>query len=122
MNTFELLEELSQKSRDEIQYAILALMIKGKINFTDVNNAYVKFLEYEREDNELKLADANSCTLSLLTGINKETNTNKPNIHWALHNLNESRQFNMQSLNEKFGYNKDEDCKFSFYWREKNGK
>ena len=93
---------------------------QGKIEYVDLSKAYVSFLEAAREDSELKLSDANGCTLSLLTHISKENKSNKSSIHWALYNLNESKQFQMQSLNEKFGYDKDEDCKLSFYWREKN--
>lgn len=33
MNTFELIEELSNKPKAEIKYALLALMLKDKIDF-----------------------------------------------------------------------------------------
>lgn len=119
-NIFELFDKLLKFPKELIQVVLIQLMIKGKIDFLDINKAYVKYLEVEKEDKTLKLADANSCTLNLLNHIKKETESNKANIHWALYNLNMSKQFNMKSLNEKFGYNEENDCKYSFYWREHN--
>ena len=94
------------------------MMLKGKIDYVSISKAYVDVLEKIKENYRLKLSDANSCCLSLLMNINKENKHNHADIHWALYNLNESKQFQMQSLNEKFGYNKDEDCKYSFYYRD----
>lgn len=119
METFELIEQLSKKSKVEIEYALLSLMIDNKIDFVSLNNAYVKYLEMKTDDMKSKLTDANCCTLSLLSNFKKETKANHPEIHWALYNLNESGQFNMQGLNKKFGYDKETDCKYSSYWREK---
>lgn len=118
MNTFELLELLIEKPKAEIEYALLALLLKGKINFVTLNKMYVQSLEAITEDQKLKLSDANSCTCALLNHISKENKSNHADIHWALHNLNESNQFHMQRLNEKFGYDKENDCKYSYYWRE----
>lgn len=122
MNTFELLELLLEKPKAEIEYALLALLLKGKIDFVTLNKMYVQSLEAISADQKLKLCDANSCTCALLNHISKEDKSNHADIHWALHNLNESRQFQMQRLNEKFVYDKENDCKYSYYWREKNHK
>lgn len=116
---FDILEKLSKFSKEEIQYGLLQLMLQEKIRFTEINAAYTQYLERIKQDNDLKLSDANTCTLCLLNHFKKENKNNHADIHWALHNLNESKQFQMQTLNEKFGYNKEEDCKFSYYWRGK---
>lgn len=122
MNTFELIEQLLEKPKVEIEYALFTMLLEGKIDFVTINSMYVKSLETKSADQELKLADANSCTCALLMHIGKETKSNHAYVHWALHNLNESDQFQMQRLNEKFGYDKENDCKYSYYWREKNHK
>lgn len=122
MDIFELTEKLCEKSEEEIEYALVSMMLKKKIDFIQINKAYVKYLESISEDRKLKLIDANTCTLALLTNIKTENKSNHADVHWALHNLNESKQFNMSKLNEKFGYDKENDCKYSFYWRETHHK
>ena len=119
-NTFKLFNELLKLPREHINYVLVQLMIRGKIDFLTINKAYIEYLETEKDDKALKLADANSCTLSLLTNFKEETKQNHADIHWALYSLNTSKQFNMKSLNEKFGYDEENDCKYSYYWREKN--
>lgn len=117
--TLQLLEQLSKMPKEDIEYAMTLLLTQGKIDFTTISSAYVNYLELKDKDNKLKLADANTCTMSLLNEVNKKKSQQNYNaIHWALHNLNECKQFQMQSLNEKFGYNPEKDCEFSFYWRD----
>ena len=118
MNTFELLKELLKKSSDEINYGILVLMLKGKLDFNRVNAAYVESLERLRKDNKLLLAEKDLSIYDLLSSVRKESKTNHNAVHRALYNLNESNAFNMQDINEKFGYDKEKDCKLSMYWRE----
>lgn len=120
VEAFKVLERLSTFKKSTIQLVLGELLKQEKLDFVDLSTAYVRYLQGVREDSKLKLADANSCTLSLLSGIRKETKNNKSAVHWALYNLNESRQFQMNDLNEKFGYDKDKDCNLSFYYREKN--
>ena len=84
-------------------------------------------LEYKNNDLKDRLVESNSSILDLIHNLvmpkSKKKSTidyaNKA-IHRGLYNLNTSRQFNMQSLNEKFNYNEDEDKKLSWYWRYKN--
>lgn len=119
--TLKLLEQLCKLPKEDIEYAMTLLLAQGKLDFVTINSAYVKYLELVNKDNKLKLADANTCTMSLLSQVVKKKNShNYAAIHWALHNLNESKQFQMDTLNEKFGYDKEKDCEFSFYWREHN--
>lgn len=119
-NIFELFNKLLKLPKEHIHFALVQLMIQGKIDFLTINKAYIEYLETEKDDKALKLADANSCTLSLLTNFKEETKSSHADIHWALYNLNKSNQFNMKKLNEKFGYDEENDCKYSLYWREKN--
>jgi len=118
MTTIELLEELSKQPKEEIEYALLSLLIKKKFDFITLNEQYVKYLEMQNNDKDLKLSDANTCTLSLLLHFCKENESNRKDIHWALYNLNESKQFNMKTLNKRFNYDKEKDCEYSFYYRE----
>ncbi|MCQ2257870.1 MAG: hypothetical protein MJZ41_07755 [Bacteroidaceae bacterium] len=119
---FAILDKLLKMPKEYLHYALIKLMIEDKIDFIEMNKVYVEYLEMQNKDKALKLSDANSCTLSLLMNFKKENKHNHADIHWALYNLNESKQFQMDSLNEKFNYNKEEDCKFSFYYRDKHNK
>lgn len=118
---FELLDKLLKCPQEEIDFALFELLRKGKIDFLSLNKAYVNYLESNKRDRELKLADANACTAALLTNFKKENKHNHADIHWALYNLNISKQFNMARLNEKFSYDESQDCNYSFYWRETHG-
>lgn len=106
------------KPQEEVEYALLELMLVGKMDFLTINKVYVNYLEALSKDTALKLADANCCTAALLGNIRKENKGNHADIHWALYNLNQSNQFNMNHLNEKFGYDESKDCNYSFYFRE----
>ena len=84
---------------------------------------------YRIQNNDLKdrLTESNTSILELILNLvtpksKKKSVVDLANkaIHRGLYNLNTSRQFNMQSLNEKFNYNEDEDKKLSWYWRSKN--
>lgn len=119
--TLKLLDQLSKLPKEDIEYAMTLLLTQNKLDFVTINSAYVKYLELKDKDNKLKLADANTCTMALLNEVNKKKSQhNYTAIHWALYNLNESKQFQMTTLNEKFGYNPEKDCEYSFYWRENN--
>lgn len=115
----ELLERISTYPKEIVQYGLSYLMMQGKIDFTSLSKVYVEYLEASNKDKAEKLADANTCTMSLLTHIKKENKSNHAAIHWALHNLNESKMFQMGELNKKFSYDKENDCEYSFYYRTK---
>ena len=127
MNTFELLNELLKKTNEEIDYVILELMIKGKLDSHKIFDLYMKCIEHNNNDLKNRLTESNTSILDLIHNLvmpkSKKKSTidcaNKA-IHRGLYNLNTSRLFNMQSLNEKFNYNEDEDKKLSWYWRTKN--
>lgn len=120
MTTLDLLSELLKKPNDEIEYSLLILLLKGKINFTSLSNQYVNALEYKDKDKANKLHEAMSCVIeSFLYGKN-ENKTNHQHIQRCLYLLNESKSFNMDKLNEKYNYNKNEAKNYSWYERNKH--
>lgn len=127
MSVFEILNELLKCSNEEIDYAILSLMIKKKLDSHKVFDLYMKAIEYNNDDIQDRLIESNTSVLNLLVNL-KEPKSKKEStkkhiynaIHRALYNLNTSRQFNMEKLNEKYGYNEDEAKHLSWYWREHN--
>lgn len=129
MNIFELLNELLKKTNEEIDYAILYLMIKGKLDSHRVFNLYMKCIEHNNNDLKDRLTESNTSILDLILNLEKPKSKKRSTVELAdkairrgLYNLNSSRLFNMQSLNEKYNYNEDEDKKLSWYWRTKNEK
>lgn len=120
MDTFELLKELSKKPKEEMKYAILSLMLDGKIDFVDLNACYVDCLEIIKEDRLNQLIEAETCVMeTFLYGKNNKTDANHKHTQRCLYLLNKSRRFNMQSLNEKYGYDEEEAKGYSWYERNK---
>lgn len=129
MNIFELLNELLKKTNEEIDYAILYLMIKGKLDSHRMFDLYMKCIEHNNNDLKDRLTESNTSILDLILNLEKPKSKKRSTVELAdkairrgLYNLNSSRLFNMQSLNEKYNYNEDEDKKLSWYWRTKNEK
>lgn len=129
MNTFELIEELSRKPNSEIKYALLALMLKDKINFLDLNSAYVEYLKSIKEDRLNQLREAEICVLESF--YHKKGTKNEYDIKHTqrcLYLLNQSKRFAIDDLNKKYGYNEEEAKQYSWYERntdnnyENNGK
>lgn len=127
MTTEELLDELLKKSAEEIDYAVLQLMLKDKLNSHRVMDLYMKAIEIKNEDLKDRLTESNTNILDLILNLSLPKSKKKSTvdgakkaIHRGLYNLNLSRQFNMQSLNDKYAYNEDEDKKLSWYWRMHN--
>ena len=129
MDTFELLNELLKKTNEEIDYAILYLMIKGKLDSHRMFDLYMKYIEHNNNDLKDRLTESNTSILDLILNLAMSKSKRKSTvelankaIHRGLYNLNTSGQFNMRSLNEKYNYNEEEDKKLSWYWRTKNEK
>lgn len=123
MNTFELIEELSNKPKEEIRYALLALMLKGKIDFIDLNASYVECLNAIKEDRLNQLIEAETCVLESFMykkGVKNERDVK--HTQRCLYLLNQSNRFQMNKLNEKYGYNEGEAKKYSWYERNKENK
>lgn len=119
MDTFELLEELSKKPKEELKYALLALLLNGKIDFTTVNAAYIQSLEHIKEDSLNQLIEAETCVMEALLDNENRTKHKRTHIQRWLYLLNKSRRFNMQGLNDKYGYNEEEAKEYSWYERNK---
>lgn len=123
MNTFELLEELSKKPKQEIKYGLLALMLKDKIYFIDLNACYVEYLNSIKEDRLNQLIEAESCVLeSFYRNKGNKREYDKKHTQRCLYLLNQSNSFNMADLNEKYEYDEEFGKKMSIYERNKEGK
>lgn len=123
MDTFELLEELSKKTKYEIKYALISLMLAGKIDFLDVNSAYIDSLKAINENSFNKLFEAESCVLESFhykKGNKKEYD--KKHTQRCLYLLNQSKRFNISDLNEKYEYDEEFGKKMSVYERNKKNK
>lgn len=120
MNTFELLEELSKKTKQEIEFALVTLMIKEKIDFVNVSNSYVACLEQIKEDRLNQLIEAETCVLEsfMHTKSNKNENDNK-HTQRCLYLLNQSKRFNMSGLNGRYKYDEEFGKQMSWYERNK---
>ena len=128
MSIFEILDELLKCSNEEIDYAILSLMIKKKLDSHRVFDLYMKAIEYDKEDIKDKLIESNSTIYNLLNTLKypkskREIINNIADmaIHRALYNLNISKQFQMEKMNEKYRYDEEKDKHLSWYWN-KNSK
>lgn len=123
LDTYQLMEQLMRKPKDEVEYVILHLMLNPdksrRIDSHRILDLYMKSIEIRNMDMKDRLTESNSCILDLLLNFKKETENNSKSIHRALHDLNESRQFNMKSLNEKYRYDRERDKNLSWYEREK---
>lgn len=123
-DTFTLLDKLLTKPNDEIDMAILTLMIKGKLDSHRVFDIYMKAIEHDKQDLKDRLIESNSTILDLILNLKKPVSKRKDVISLAdkaiqrgLYNLNMSKLFNMKSLNEKYSYDEDKGKKLSWYWR-----
>ena len=121
MNTFELIEELSNKTNDEIRYALLALMLKDKIDFIDLNASYVDYLNSIKEDRMNQLIEAETCVLeSFYHKKGTKIEYDIKHTQRCLYLLNHSKRFQLNDLNEKYGYKDEEAKKYSWYERDKD--
>ena len=124
LNVFQLLELLSKKSKEEIEFALVALMISNKIDFINVSNSYVQTLKRINEDNSNKNIEANSSMMGILTLMRNKKKFSEAEdraIQRCLYILNKSNSFNMQMLNEDLHYIGDEKAR-EFSWYEENKK
>ena len=118
--TFDLIAELAQRSPDELEYSIFILLVQKKIDYKQISDRYVKALEAWNKDKENQFSEACVCVLESFSRKRKnDTDFDKKAIQRALYLLNQSKQFNMKTLNEKYGYNEEEAKKLSWYEREK---
>lgn len=122
MNTIEIIEKLADKPKEEIKYALMILMQMKKIDFLDLNlnAAYVDYISGIEEDRLNQLIEAETCVMESLfyDKNNKKSKGNVSSIQRRLYLLNQSKRFNMDSMNSVFEY--DEEKAKSYSWYEKN--
>ncbi len=108
MNTFELLEQLSKKPKNEIEYGLLVLMMQGKIDFLSVQQAYVQYLEKLKERNLCQQIEAETCVMESLMYSRKPKNEQEEiSVQRRLYLLNQSKRFQMNRFNAKFNYDEE---------------
>lgn len=122
MDTLTLLEELLKKSTEEIDYAILYLLVKNKIDFAKLSTQYVKALEIKNTDNENKLIEAESIMMESFHDkitANKNNKSGYKHTLRTLYFLNQGKRFNLEKMNSDFDYKEEEAKKLSWYERNK---
>ena len=123
--TFELIDELIKKPKEEILYALFMLICKDKLSWDDLNKAYVKYLEATKKDMTNQLIEAETCVMeSFLDKKTKDKSKVKDYRHTqrCLYLLNKSKRFNMDVTNEKYEYNEEFARTMSWHEREKENK
>lgn len=124
LNTFELIDELMKKPKEEILYALFRLMVKEKLSWDDLNKAYVKYLEETKKDMTNQLIEAETCVAESFH--DKKVKDDKRNKSYYNHTqrclylLNQSNRFNMDKMNEKYHYDEQFAKTMSWYEREKD--
>ena len=127
MDTFELIDKLLQKSSEEIEYALFAVLMRGKLDFVKLSNMYVKSLEAKREDMDNKMIEAETCILESFLyrkSTSKDKDKSKDKSNWkhtqrSLYFLNQGKRLNMSSMNKEYEYDEEEAKKLSWYERNK---
>ena len=123
METGELLKQLSNKPKNEIQNVLVELMLADKIEFTEVNQSYVECLKLAKENKINAVAEAGTCIMDSLFIAKKrgkltalENNIVQRNLYF-LNNIYTG--FNMEHINKDFEYVGNEEAK-KFSWHYKN--
>lgn len=122
LTTFELIDELIKKPKEEILYALFILMCKGKLSWDDLNKAYVKYLESTKNDMTNQLIEAETCVMESFHDKktkDKNKETDYKHTQRCLYLLNQSKRFNMDKMNEKYHYDEQFAKTMSWYEREK---
>lgn len=104
--TTELLEELLKKPKGEIEFALTTLMATDKIDFINVQQSYVRYLELLKKKNLDHIIESEVCILESL--MYDKIPANDKNVEMSvqrrLYYLNQGNRINMKKLNEKFKY------------------
>ena len=107
METIKLTQELSEKPQAEIELSLLLLLMKGKIDFVNLSNSYVEYLNLKSQDKEKIISELGTCLLSLMTNFvsGKKTLSDYKNkvVQRSLYNLNRFKNINdIESINEEY--------------------
>lgn len=120
--TFELIDKLAEKPKGEIRYALLRLLVNGKLNFIELNKAYVDYLELDAKDKMNQLIEAETCVMeSFYDKKTKDKNkeTDYKHTQRCLYLMNQSKRFQMNNLNDKYEYDEEFARTMSWYERGK---
>ena len=122
MDIIQLKDELSKKSKEEVEFLLFLLLVEGKVSFTTLTSAYVAYLEHVKDDTQNKLIEAETCVLESFI-YNKDDNdeSSHKSALRALYLLNKLKRFNgLDDWNKKYGYNEEEAKQLSWYERNKD--
>lgn len=122
---FDLIDELLKYPNEVLEYALVTLMGQDKIDFHTVSNAYVRILNGKKKDLTNRLIEAETCVIESFhnrktTDKTKHKGLDYTHTQRCLYLLNQSKHFNTDVLNEKYGY--DEECGRKASWYELYGK
>ena len=111
-----------EKWRPEtIKHLFFLLLCEKKVSFKELSESYVEALEFDNTDKLKQLIEAETCVLENIICSNKpKDKTHKNVIQRSLYLLNNSKRFQMETLNKKFAYDEEEAKKLSWYERDKN--
>lgn len=120
MDIIQLKNELSKKSKEDVEFLLFLLLVEEKISFTTLTSAYVAHLEHVKNDTQNKLIEAETCVLeSFLYNRDDNDEASHKSALRALYLLNQSGRFNVELENEKYGYNEKEAKQLSWYEQNK---
>ena len=113
--------KIKEWKTDNIRYLFFLLLCEKKVSFKELSESYVEALDVDNTDKLKQLIEAETCVLENIVCSNKPKNQTHQNaIQRSLYLLNNSKRFQMEKLNEKFGYDEEEAKKLSWYERDKN--
>lgn len=116
----ELLEQLNKYPQYMVNHALVSMLLKGTIDYTQISEAYVQALEKFRKDKESLIAEAEVLGSLWLDKCKEETEDNHDVIHRTLVFLNhENSHLCADDLNEKWHYDPQKDNQLSKYERDK---
>ena len=127
MSIFELFDELLKYSKEEINSALFCLLLKEKIDYTELPKMYVKALEKMNEDKENKIIEAETIIMESFHDkpVKSEekdksrSKTNYKHTQRSLYFLNMNKRFNMKSMNEEYSYDEEKAKELSWYEQNK---
>lgn len=120
MITFSQAYDYIQKTDStEVRALFYAALMEKKVDYVDLSNAYVEYLQDKKEDNLEKLIEAETCVYESLAYDTIDKEKEHRSIQRRLYLLNQGHRMNMSNLNEKYSYIGDEKAK-EFSWYENN--
>lgn len=105
MTTYQLVELLSKQPQEELHTALFVLLLRGRLDFHSLSEAYVRALERRRDIQQSQLVEAETCILlSLRRRSGAAAASSRECTQRSLYLLNKLRHFDVASLNAELGY------------------